>query len=93
MTTCEICHEPAIQIQNLNQKGFKGAKYTTKVFEHKDKECTLQLAFYPNYFGKGAQTKVHKWSTPKEPKSKEILGQTVTTETGSKVWVGSGFRA
>lgn len=63
---CPVCGDPYSGFDDRgSQKGFKGAKYGMKVYEHPDKECVYQTAYYPDYFGKGPKTKVDKWTTKK----------------------------
>jgi hypothetical protein len=69
---CPVCHEPYLAKETRGPTGgFKGAKYTSEYYEHEDKECVYQSAYYPNYFGKGPKTVYHSWSTAKEKKPKE----------------------
>jgi hypothetical protein len=61
---CPVCGQMARLESSSSQKGFKGTKYSMTVYEHPDKECVVQEAYYPNYFGR-PKVKVYKWSREK----------------------------
>ena len=85
-------------------KGFKGATYETQTYDLGDgRERVVQLAHYPDYFGKGPRTIKHEWiNEPRLPKLENavvvltVVGDEIVAEGRTydvrQLLKGAGFR-